>query len=473
MPSPSYLFYDLETSGLNKCFDQVMQFAAIRTDLSLREIERYNFTVTLNPDVLPSPYASTTHRISLATLQNSDNEYVAMKKIHRIINTPGTISLGYNTLGFDDEFLRFSFYRNLLTPYTHQYANQCSRMDIYPIVLWYYINGASCIDWPEVDGRPSFKLENIGQLNQLMHGQAHDAMVDVEATVELTRRLQQDSTRWQTACRYFNKQHDSKIISTLPRVAIGQRTTQHATLMHGALGAARCYQAPVIALGQHKVYKNQSLWLRLDLADLQQATPDDFQSHVFMVQRKPAEQKWLLSPDHPQTHHFTSEQQDTFNENLAWLNNNTTTLNAMVTHYQNATYPFIENIDPDAALYQNGFPSAHDTRTMQQFHQASAENKYAVATELQDASLQSLALRLLAKHFKQHLPQDEKALSSHYFLNNENPNSMVDFKNQPRRSKSCVQAEIVKIQQEKTLDKDQKALVDELQQLIKKPCAQA
>jgi len=37
----TYLFYDTETTGLNKSFDQVLQFAAIRTDLDLNEIERH------------------------------------------------------------------------------------------------------------------------------------------------------------------------------------------------------------------------------------------------------------------------------------------------------------------------------------------------------------------------------------------------------------------------------------------------
>jgi exodeoxyribonuclease-1 len=34
----TFLFYDIETTGLNKSFDQVLQFAAIRTDLKLQEI---------------------------------------------------------------------------------------------------------------------------------------------------------------------------------------------------------------------------------------------------------------------------------------------------------------------------------------------------------------------------------------------------------------------------------------------------
>ena len=39
------LFYDLETTGLSKSFDQVLQFAGIRTDKNLVEIERYELNV--------------------------------------------------------------------------------------------------------------------------------------------------------------------------------------------------------------------------------------------------------------------------------------------------------------------------------------------------------------------------------------------------------------------------------------------
>ncbi len=126
----TYLFYDLETTGLSKSFDQILHFAAIRTDMALKEIERYELKIKLNPDVIPSPYALLTHKMGIKDILDGVSEFEAIKQIHQWLNTPGTISLGYNTLGFDDEFLRFSFYRNLLKPYTHQYANQCYRMDI-------------------------------------------------------------------------------------------------------------------------------------------------------------------------------------------------------------------------------------------------------------------------------------------------------------------------------------------------------
>ena len=59
----TYLFYDLETTGLNKCFDQVLQFAAIRTDKELNELEQHEIKIKLNADVIPSPQALLTNNI--------------------------------------------------------------------------------------------------------------------------------------------------------------------------------------------------------------------------------------------------------------------------------------------------------------------------------------------------------------------------------------------------------------------------
>ena len=62
----TYLFYDLETTGLNYAFDQLLQFAAIRTDAEFNELERHEITVKLRPDVIPSPGAMIAHCISIS-----------------------------------------------------------------------------------------------------------------------------------------------------------------------------------------------------------------------------------------------------------------------------------------------------------------------------------------------------------------------------------------------------------------------
>ena len=80
-----YLFYDIETTGLNKAFDQVLEFAAIRTDRQLEEIERHNLSVKLRPDVIPSPLAILTNRISPTDHAGGMSEFEATEHIHQLM----------------------------------------------------------------------------------------------------------------------------------------------------------------------------------------------------------------------------------------------------------------------------------------------------------------------------------------------------------------------------------------------------
>ena len=76
----TYLFYDIESTGLNKAFDQVLHFAAIRTDLNLKELQRYELKIKLNPDVIPSPYALLTHKMGIKEISQGMPEFAAIKQ---------------------------------------------------------------------------------------------------------------------------------------------------------------------------------------------------------------------------------------------------------------------------------------------------------------------------------------------------------------------------------------------------------
>ena len=52
-----YVFYDTETTGTETAFDQILQFAAIRTDDDLNELDRFNIRCRLLPHIVPSPGA--------------------------------------------------------------------------------------------------------------------------------------------------------------------------------------------------------------------------------------------------------------------------------------------------------------------------------------------------------------------------------------------------------------------------------
>lgn len=52
-----FVFYDTETTGFIRDFDQILQFAAILTDDGLNEVERFNIRCRCRPWTVPSPVA--------------------------------------------------------------------------------------------------------------------------------------------------------------------------------------------------------------------------------------------------------------------------------------------------------------------------------------------------------------------------------------------------------------------------------
>lgn len=426
MTDKTYLFYDLETSGLNKCFDQVMQFAAIRTDLAFNELERHEIFVKLNPDVIPHPAALATHLIGLNDVADGICEYEAITKIHQLLNTPNTISIGYNTLGFDDEFLRFSFYRNLLAPYTHQYANHCSRMDLYPITVFYALFQPELLNWPEIDGKLSLKLENLNAANSLATGQAHNAMVDIEATIALAKKLASNQPMWDFCCKLFNKQQESDFIAKLP---------EYALMIDGKIGANNHFMAPVISLGSHQHYKNQSLWLRLDLQDFASLSKDTLLDDTRCFRKRLGEPPFLLPPNERYLGKINDTRLQTTQQNLAWLKQNPTRFQQLRQHYQELKYADIANLDLDAALYQRPFATPSDQSTMRRFHQAAVADKSALAEHFLDPLYQEQAHRLMVRNYPE-AATEEAVLQFNQYLQQINvPDAVCDYRGERHLTK--------------------------------------
>ena len=116
MEANSFFFYDLETSGLNAREDRIMQFAGQKTNLDLEPVgEPVNILVKLTDDALPSPGAILVTKITPQdTLRDGISEVEFVKYVLDEIFTPGTVAVGYNTVRFDDEFMRAILWRNFL-----------------------------------------------------------------------------------------------------------------------------------------------------------------------------------------------------------------------------------------------------------------------------------------------------------------------------------------------------------------------
>lgn len=188
----SFFFYDLETSGVNPRESRIMQFAGQRTDLQLRPIdEPANVLIKLTSDVLPDPDAILLTGITpQATLADGLTEAEFLRYFTDEIALPQTIFVGFNSVRFDDEFMRYLHYRNFFDAYEWQWQDQRSRWDMLDVVRMTRALRPQGIQWPfDAKGKPSNRLELLTSLNKLNHEHAHDALSDVFATIEVARLI--------------------------------------------------------------------------------------------------------------------------------------------------------------------------------------------------------------------------------------------------------------------------------------------
>lgn len=187
----SYYWHDYETWGATPSVDRPCQFAGVRTDEDLNIIGEPLVMYCRPPDdVWPHPEACLITGITpQKTLADGLPEREFIARIVAELGQPGTCGVGYNSLRFDDEITRYTLFRNFYDPYEREWRNGNSRWDIIDMVRLVYALRPEGIEWPMVDGRPSFKLESLCRANDIAHQSAHDAYSDVAATIALAKLI--------------------------------------------------------------------------------------------------------------------------------------------------------------------------------------------------------------------------------------------------------------------------------------------
>ena len=254
----SIFWYDLETTGIRSKWDRVVQFAGIRTTEDLKESEETVCTyVRLSDEILPDPNACLVTGLAPQQInQEGISEPLALSHINRIFSVQGTCVAGFNNLRFDDEFIRFGFYRNFIDPYGREWRNQNSRWDLIDLVRATAALRPEGISWPEQDNLPSFKLEHLSSANELAHGQAHDALSDVRATIALARLIRQKQPRLYD---YYYKLRRKSAIQPL-LLPLGKNLLLHVSRMYPR---ERNCLAPVISVARHPTNTNSIIVLDL------------------------------------------------------------------------------------------------------------------------------------------------------------------------------------------------------------------
>ncbi|MFJ3372788.1 exodeoxyribonuclease I [Pseudomonas sp. NPDC086251] len=246
----SIFWYDYETTGINPRCDRPLQMAGLRTDFELNEIdEPVNLYCQPSEDILPHPAACAITGITPTVLADQGlGEADFMTRVHAQLAAPGTCGAGYNTLRFDDEMTRYSLYRNFFDPYAREWQGGNSRWDLIDVVRAAYALRPDGIVWPtDEEGRVTLKLERLTAANGIDHGNAHEALSDVRATIALARLIRQKQPKlydW-----LFQLRGKQKVMDQI-------RLLQPMVHISGRFSAARSYVGVVLPLAWHPRNKN-------------------------------------------------------------------------------------------------------------------------------------------------------------------------------------------------------------------------
>ena len=203
------IFYDTETTGTDTSFDQVLQFAAVRTDAELNEVDRFETRCRIVPYVVPSPGAMRVTGLTASQLTDPSlpSHYEMVSRIReKLLEWAPATFLGYNSMWFDEPLLRQAFYKNLFPPYLTNVNGNC-RSDVMRAVQAATLHVPNAIAVPLAsNGQPAFKLDQVAPVNGYAHESAHGALDDVRATIHLARLLAERAPDiWSVFMRFSNK----------------------------------------------------------------------------------------------------------------------------------------------------------------------------------------------------------------------------------------------------------------------------
>jgi len=187
----NFVFYDFETSSSNKFWGQIIQIGAVLTNENLEELDRFDARCRLNLGIIPEAMALIVNKSSPKMLKNSNlSHYQMIRLFIKKLNQWGKATyIGFNSIDFDEEFLRSTLFQTLEYPYITS-TNGNTRGDMLGLARsanFYYPNTLK--NSINSKGNAVYKLDQMAPLNGIEHGDAHSAIGDVVATIGVAKLI--------------------------------------------------------------------------------------------------------------------------------------------------------------------------------------------------------------------------------------------------------------------------------------------
>ncbi len=405
----SYLIYDFETDGVDPRTCRPLQVAWQRFDMELKPIEGedpVSLFIQPAPDRLPHPKAIEVTGISLAQCAAegiSDAE--AFRRLHDEVNRPGTCSFGWNTRRFDNEILRFGFWRNFLPSYDHESRQGCDAWDAIDLARAACALRPDGLAWPtNEDGTPSFKLDKLAPANGFDHSDAHDAMADVSATAHIATLLRASAPKlWDFARSLRNTETVRSIVTGSAFVHVSSR-----------IPAADLCTAPFAVAARTPGRKNEVIaWnLRHDPSEALDADEHTLRRRIFTrqddlcdgetrfnVKKIKLNAAPFVAPMGVLGEHEAKRlgvDLDSMNRHHASLRDHGAALGKrLITIHDDALPP---RTDPDDALYGGAFPSKADLAIGRRIPDTAPQDLHVLERQFHDARFTGLLLHYIARN---------------------------------------------------------------------------
>ena len=211
----NFVFYDFETSSSNKHWGQIIQIGAILTNDNLDELDRFDVRCRLSPGIIPEAMALIVNKTSPAMLKKSNlSHYEMIRQFVETLKKWGKATfIGFNSIEFDEEFLRSTLFQTLEYPYITS-TNGNTRGDILSLARaanLYYPNTLK--NSKNEKGNDVYKLDQMAPLNGIDHGNAHSAIGDVIATLGIAKLIAKKAPNvWKASLMTLDKNQTLELI---------------------------------------------------------------------------------------------------------------------------------------------------------------------------------------------------------------------------------------------------------------------
>ncbi|MDB4135820.1 exonuclease domain-containing protein [Gammaproteobacteria bacterium] len=406
------IFYDTETTGIQRDFSQILQCGSVLTDGNLNTLGEQNISCAPLPWVIPAPRAMLTNK-KIDLFNSNVSHYQMMKDLQMqwkqwSAKNPA-IFVSYNGHAFDEELVRRQFFWNLLEPYTTN-TNGNGRLDLMLMIHNIAAFFSDEISMPLFEGGPgiSYKLEHLALEHGIDAGDAHDAIADCNLMIEMCKIINEKLPElFQSFIDISTKPGVKNLLYSDDFLALGEIHRRHT------------FRYPVVMCGGDASRPNEIVFYDLsydpdDILDL------DFTEINKLVKAKGRDgplKKYKINKTIPICSHKLLTNPDAFDMEFSELQrradivrSNKDFQSKVSQAMEDRMMDFPESEFIEGTIYSGGFPSNRDKDLMQEFHITDdPAHLIKISRNFSDDRLRLFAERIICYQYPSEVPEDVSA----------------------------------------------------------------